>query len=143
MAADMAKEYYDKGLSAMDKNDKQGAIEYFNKCIEVDENYGEAYYKLGFIYSDLGQDDKAEEMFEYIVKHLKNFRAYNVAKAQVSEEFLSSLDESEIEANDTSGDSGKSKKSESIDDSDDSGDLDSSDDSGDSDSLDDSDDGVG
>ena len=154
MAADMANEYYDKGMKAIDKNDKQGAIEYFKKCIEIDENYGEAYYKLGFIYSDLGQDDKAEEMFEYIVKHLKNFRAYNVAKAQVSEEFLNSLDESEIEANDTSGDSNSSKKSdksEGLDDSDDNNDSDYSDDSdgGSDDSDDDSDsddsdgDGVG
>jgi serine/threonine protein kinase/tetratricopeptide (TPR) repeat protein len=44
--------------------DVSKAIEYYNKALDLDPNYGLVWNKLGFVYSDLGDFQKAIECFQ-------------------------------------------------------------------------------
>lgn len=46
---------------------KKEAISYFNRAIEFDPNYAEAYLNLGVLYEQEGQLDKAVEMYSALV----------------------------------------------------------------------------
>jgi len=99
----IAKSYYNKGIEAYDNGDNTECIEYLEKCIEADENYGDAYYKLGFVYAELGNTTKSIENFKYIVENLPDYEKYSTAKAQVPDDMLDDSD---------SGDSGDSDDSD-------------------------------
>lgn len=80
----LADTYYQNGLSSQNEGDIDAAIDWFLKCIEVDDKYADAYYHLGWVYSQNGQNDKAQEMFQKIVDDFPSFESYDVARAQVS-----------------------------------------------------------
>ena len=132
MAKDISDEFYKKGMDARENGNNDEAIEYFEKCIETDENYGDAYYQLGNIYANRDNDEKAEKYFEYIVKNLKgkiDDKKYKYAERQVSDEFLKSIKGLDDSDDELGGDSDGDSDYEGADDSggEDSGDEDSGD----------------
>lgn len=137
MAKEMADEFYENGMKARENGDNDEAIKCFEECIKTEPNYGNAYYQLGNIYHKRGDEEKAEEMFEYIVKNLKgkiDKNKYNFAKGQVSDEFLNSLDDlgDDSDSNDGNSDDGNSDdENNDSGDSGDNSDGENSDDSGD------------
>ena len=52
-----AENYLDKGVDKYNKGDYSGAIQDFNKAIELDPNYAEAYAGRGVAKINLGQKD--------------------------------------------------------------------------------------
>ena len=80
----LAETYYNNGLAAQNDGDIDKSIEWFKKCLEVDDQYADAYYHLGWVYSQKGDNDKAQEMFQKIVDDFPSYESYDVAKAQVS-----------------------------------------------------------
>jgi superkiller protein 3 len=55
--------FYNIGLCAQDDQGYDEAIEYYQKAIEVNPEFGEAIYSLGFVLLKTGQKDKAFENF--------------------------------------------------------------------------------
>lgn len=75
--------YYDAGMDAYNTGDLDECIEYLEKCLEVDDTYVDAIYKLAFVYREDGQETKALEMFQRIVDDFPDSEYYSVALAQV------------------------------------------------------------
>ena len=77
--AQTAEDYYDRGIAKNELGDHKGAIQDYNKAIELNPNYALAYYKRGNAKIKLGQKDsgcldlsKAGEM--------EAFQAYDLIK---------------------------------------------------------------
>ncbi|MCE5194334.1 MAG: tetratricopeptide repeat protein [Nitrospiraceae bacterium] len=59
-----AYEYYSKGNDAQwNQKDIEKAIDYYLKAINIDPNYENALFELGYIYNDLGEYKKAIEYY--------------------------------------------------------------------------------
>lgn len=86
LADQLAETYFNNGLNAYNQGDIEEAISWYTKCIEVDENYDEAYYRLGWVYSQQGDTEKSQQMFKKIVEDFPNSQFYTEAKAQVGDE---------------------------------------------------------
>ncbi len=79
-----AQRYVAQGNDAFYKNDQeQEAIEAYKKAIELDPNYGEAYYRLGLVYVAGGKRDEAEEAFKKAIEVLEKQLRTNQKDAQV------------------------------------------------------------
>lgn len=85
LADKLADTYFNNGLDAYNQGDIEKAISWYKKCIDIDENYEEAYYRLGWVYSQQGDTDKAQEMFRKIVEDFPNSEFYENARAQVGD----------------------------------------------------------
>lgn len=83
LADKLAETYFNNGLNAYNQGDIESAITWYNKCIEVDDTYVEAYYRLGWVYSNQGETEKSQEMFQKIVDDFPTSEFYENAKAQV------------------------------------------------------------
>jgi tetratricopeptide (TPR) repeat protein len=50
ISAQTADDYYNSGAAALDLKNYNTAIDNFNKCLEADPKYADAYYKRGLCY---------------------------------------------------------------------------------------------
>lgn len=74
---DEAKKFYEKGIKMQDVGDIQGAIQAYNKAIEINPNYTDAYYNRGTAFADLAQDDDAIEDYTFCLRIDPNYaKAY-------------------------------------------------------------------
>lgn len=62
--------YFSLGLILNEQNMTQEALEYVEKSIELKSNYELARYTLGEMYQQIGENDKAIEQYEYILKYI-------------------------------------------------------------------------
>lgn len=60
--------FYSNGVMAENKQEYDRAIEYFNKAIEVDDKYADAYIDLGIVYQEKGLYDKQLEFLEKAIQ---------------------------------------------------------------------------
>ncbi|MDY6899544.1 MAG: tetratricopeptide repeat protein [Cyanobacteriota bacterium] len=70
----MGQEYFDKGLEKVKQKDYTGAIEEFNKALQVNPEFIVAYYQRGLAYYDLGHATQAVFDFDEVLKR----DSYNV-----------------------------------------------------------------
>ena len=82
----MATYYLEEGLSDYNKGDVSGAIENYEKCIEVDSSNDEAVYRLAWAYQENGDTEKAQEMFQKIVDDFPDSEYYSIAAGQIPAE---------------------------------------------------------
>lgn len=54
-----AERLYSQGLGVMSRDDYARAVSYFDKAVEVDPNYAEAWYQAGFSYGMLGKHEES------------------------------------------------------------------------------------
>ena len=54
-----AERYYSQGLAQLSRDDYARALPYFEKAVEADPNYAEAWYQAGFCYGLLGRHNDA------------------------------------------------------------------------------------
>ncbi len=54
-----AESLYSQGLGILSRDDYSRAVGYFEKAVEIDPNYAEAWYQAGFCYGMLGRHDDA------------------------------------------------------------------------------------
>ncbi len=59
--------YYDEGLTASMKGDLAQAVEYFERCIRMDNKHAAAYHQLGKCYYRLGQPKKAVNLLAQVI----------------------------------------------------------------------------
>lgn len=86
LADEISKTYFNNAVKAQNDGEIKEAISWYKKCIEADEKYEEAYYRLGWVYSQQGDTDKSQEMFQKIVDDFPNSEFYDRAKAQLGNE---------------------------------------------------------
>lgn len=60
----VAEELYSRGILAENKKQYDIAITFFNKAIELNPTYADAYLELGGVYYELGNFDKQLEMYQ-------------------------------------------------------------------------------
>ena len=65
LAQSTATEWFDKGVSLIDKKDFTGAISAFKNAIAQKADYGDAYYQTGWCYNDL---EKYQDAVTYLEK---------------------------------------------------------------------------
>ena len=70
----MAQEFCDKGLEKAKQKDYTGAVEEFNKALQVNPEFVEAYYQRGLAYYDLGHIPQAVFDYDEVLKR----DSYNV-----------------------------------------------------------------
>ena len=58
-----AQRHYSQGVSLFDSGEYQKALEEFSQTIELDPQYAEAYYIRGHSYANLGQDERAIDVY--------------------------------------------------------------------------------
>ena len=63
LCAQTAEEWKKSGNAELDSTNYRKAIEYYEKAIEVDSNYYDAYHNLGLVYSIIKEFDKAIEYY--------------------------------------------------------------------------------
>lgn len=68
MAEEDVEVLYKQALSYMEQGDKQMAIEFFNKTIEMDPNYGPAWNDMGIVYMELKNYDEAFKCFDNVMR---------------------------------------------------------------------------
>jgi tetratricopeptide (TPR) repeat protein len=68
-----AKEWFDKGVSLNNKADNATAIKAFEKAINLDAQYADAYYRLGWTHNEMGAYDKAIEHLKKAVELKKDY----------------------------------------------------------------------
>ncbi len=54
-----AESLYSQGLGILSRDDFARAVGYFEKAVEIDPNYAEAWYQAGFCYGTLGRHNEA------------------------------------------------------------------------------------
>ncbi len=54
-----AERFYSQGLAQLSRDDYARALPYFEKAVEADPNYAEAWYQAGFCYGLLGRHNEA------------------------------------------------------------------------------------
>lgn len=86
LADQISETYFNNALQAQNDGDIKEAIDWYNKCIEADEKYEEAYYRLAWVYSQQGETEKSQEMFRKIVEDFPNSEYYKTAKAQLGDD---------------------------------------------------------
>jgi tetratricopeptide (TPR) repeat protein len=59
---------YKQALSYMEQGDKQMAIEFFNKTIELDPNYSPAWNDKGIVHMELREFDEALKCFDSVMR---------------------------------------------------------------------------
>lgn len=64
--------FYGNGMVALNKKEYDKAMGYFNRAIELDKNYGEAYVELGEIYYEKGQYDLEVEVLSKAITLIKD-----------------------------------------------------------------------
>ncbi|GHT80595.1 hypothetical protein FACS189467_3140 [Bacteroidia bacterium] len=64
--------YYNSGLHKLVQNDTDGAIEDFEKAIEIEPKHVVAYNKLGHSYSDKGDFDNAIRVYSKSLEIIDN-----------------------------------------------------------------------
>lgn len=65
--------YNNKGISLKELKDFNGAIEAFNKAINIDPRFEKAYNNLGRIYFDIRNFSKAIECFDKAIEVNPNY----------------------------------------------------------------------
>ncbi|MCI0469974.1 MAG: tetratricopeptide repeat protein, partial [Nitrospirae bacterium] len=58
-----AYEFYSKGYASWSQGDIKTALDYYHKAIEIDPNYENALFELGYIYNDSGEPKKAIQYY--------------------------------------------------------------------------------
>ncbi|MCR5835206.1 MAG: tetratricopeptide repeat protein [Lachnospiraceae bacterium] len=82
---ELAKTYFNNAKAAQNKGDIEECIEWYQKAIEADGSNDEAYYRLGWVYSQNGKTKKAQEMFQKIVNNFPGSKYYEDARKQVKD----------------------------------------------------------
>ena len=77
---EMADNYFDKGEKAYQQGNYEEAITAYTNCLEVDETYSEAMYKLGCAYYAGGDQEKAKEIFRDVIDKFPGTEAAIEAK---------------------------------------------------------------
>ena len=54
-----AEGFYSRGLGILSRDDYSKAVTFFEKAVEIDPNYAEAWYQVGYCYGMLGQHKEA------------------------------------------------------------------------------------
>jgi tetratricopeptide (TPR) repeat protein len=74
---DEAEKFYEKGIKMQDAGDFQGAIQAYNKAIEINPDYPDAYYNRGTAFADLAQNDDAIKDYTICIQIDPNYaKAY-------------------------------------------------------------------
>ena len=81
--------YYQLGCIYFRKSKHRKEIKYLNRCLEINPEYGKAYFVLGRIYYDLNQDIRAKQYFEKAKKFLE--REKDSENLKIAEDFLKNL----------------------------------------------------
>jgi tetratricopeptide (TPR) repeat protein len=79
-----AQAVFNKGLELQKNDDDEAAVRAFEQVIKMDENFTEAYVRLGMSYSALGEDEKSEKAYKkaidayrkYVDKHPDDAKGY-------------------------------------------------------------------
>lgn len=79
----LSETYYNAGMDAYNQGNLSECIENLEKCIEVDDTNVEAIYKLAWAYSENGDSDKSQQMFQKIVDDFPDSDYYSVALGQI------------------------------------------------------------
>src|SRR5262249_16653855 len=74
-----------------DQGSDDEAVREFEKTISIDPEFMEAYFYLGQHYEDLGDNERAERCFEYIVHHKGHHDLVDESRAR-----LEALDAKEV-----------------------------------------------
>lgn len=85
LADQISETYFNNALDAQNNGEIQECIDWYIKCIEADPNYEEAYYRLGWVYSQQGNTDKSQEMFRKIVEDFPDSEYYETARGQIED----------------------------------------------------------
>ncbi|MFH1091700.1 MAG: tetratricopeptide repeat protein, partial [Pseudomonadota bacterium] len=67
-AQDDAAQYFGRGLSFLDQNQYDQAIEEFKKAVELKPDYAEAYVNIGLCWERKGAFDSAVEAYTQAIK---------------------------------------------------------------------------
>ena len=68
MAEEDVEVLYKQALSYMEQGEKQRAIEFFDKTLEMDPNYSPAWNDKGIVYMELKNFDEALKCFDNVMK---------------------------------------------------------------------------
>ena len=64
--------YFQLGVELTDSGNYQEAISCFEKAVQVDPQNYTAWLDMGVVYFNLGEYEKAEKCYKYILKHKPN-----------------------------------------------------------------------
>ena len=87
---EIATAYYNDGYEAYRQDNYEDAIPNLEKAFKYDTTNGEALYNLANAYYRIGEEDKARETYKQVIELFPD-----TEKANKSEEFLESMDETE------------------------------------------------
>ena len=87
---EIAAAYYNDGYEAYRQDNYEDAIPNLEKAFKYDTTNGEALYNLANAYYRIGEEDKARETYKQVIELFPD-----TEKANKSEEFLESMDETE------------------------------------------------
>ena len=94
--AQTADDYFDKGAIKFKQGDFKGAIQDYNKAIELDPNFVEAYYNRGVVKHELGDSKSAIQDFNKAIKLKPNlaeaYGARGVVKISLGQKDSGCLD---------------------------------------------------
>ena len=88
---------YNQGIESYSQGHPSDALKHFNKAVQIDPSYGDAYYNMGSIYYQNKQYSEASDMFQKAVRMTPNDgqAKYNLAltfeKLQRNEEAVAIL----------------------------------------------------
>jgi tetratricopeptide (TPR) repeat protein len=67
--------YFNKGyIKLVIENKYEEAIPFFEKAVAIDSTYYEAYHNLGFCYEQLGEFDKAKDLYNIVLELEPNYQ---------------------------------------------------------------------
>jgi superkiller protein 3 len=71
-------DWFNKGYNAVENKEYDKAISFYLRVIEIDPDYATAYYNLGLVYGNQGNNTKAIELYEKAIELKPDYaKAYN------------------------------------------------------------------
>jgi tetratricopeptide (TPR) repeat protein len=80
---DLAQSYTQVGKAYIERGDDNSAVEYFNKAIEANPNWGEAYEQLGLVRMKSGDKEGALQLLDRAVEILPELASAQRARAMI------------------------------------------------------------
>ncbi len=74
-------EHFYSGVEKANSGDYQGAIEDYNKAIELNPKYAEAFYNRGFAKGELGYSKAYEAIRKYCHQYIINYKLLDISQS--------------------------------------------------------------